>query len=574
MDPLVLARLAPLWDAALRGAVFAGLRPAPGGHELVFDRAPDGPRPARRLAFFVRLAPPVWAWLEDAARGGSSDWTFRLPEGARVTAVAAPAMDRRLVLELEGPAGGPFAIHLELWAPGNVIAEVPGVRILWCARTRPPSTHRAALAPGAVYAPPARTEIADPASVSPALLEAWFAGVEPERRALVLARQVAGLPKGLLDVLVPTLPAELLAQPLDDAALARALAAWTRATYGGDRVFGAAWDVPSAGATLVTRALEGGAPAVRTIGPFEVWDDAARELARALPAPLDADALAAARADVKRLVRTEGAVARDLEQARTAPEARREADALAAFLPRVTRGASSVDLPDPAEPERTLTIALDPTMKPHENLDRLYKRAGKLERALEQAPARLAAVRAELERARERVAALERGEGDSTPSRELSPGTVRRPKGPPSAEPRRKGAVPSVLEPRRYKTREGWEVWIGKNNQGNDHLTHRLARPEDVWMHVHGAAGSHVVIRRGRGPNEPSKATLQEVAAWAAFYSQARNAGTVPVTVTEKKYVRKPRKAPAGLAEVTRSKTVFAKPAEPPDDARVGNGEE
>ena len=94
-------------------------------------------------------------------------------------------------------------------------------------------------------------------------------------------------------------------------------------------------------------------------------------------------------------------------------------------------------------------------------------------------------------------------------------------------------------------------------------------------MHFHGAAGSHVVLRRGKGPNEPSKATLEEVAGWAAFYSQARNAGTVPVTVTQKKYVRKPRKAPAGLAQVERSKTVFARPTEPPDDARIGeNGDD
>ena len=116
-------------------------------------------------------------------------------------------------------------------------------------------------------------------------------------------------------------------------------------------------------------------------------------------------------------------------------------------------------------------------------------------------------------------------------------------------------------------------MWIGKSNQGNDHLTHRLARPEDLWMHVHGAPGSHVVLRRGKGPNEPSKATLTEVAGWAAFFSQARNAGTVPVTVTEKKYVRKPRKSPAGLAEVLRSKTVFARPTEPPDTARLNDGD-
>jgi predicted ribosome quality control (RQC) complex YloA/Tae2 family protein len=483
-------------------------------------------------------------------------------------------MDRRLVVALEGPAGGPLAIQLELWPPGNVIAEVPGVRVLWCARARPASTHRAALAPGAVYAAPARTDVVDPSALDATQLEAWLGALPAERWPAALSRHVAGLPKGLLDALVPTLPRAVLDGARDFAALADALHAWARETYDGEgRVWGAAWDAPSPGATLVTRALEAEGPAVRVTGPFARWDEAAAALGRALPEPVDADALTAARAEVKRLVRAEAAVRSDLENAGDAASARADADALAAFLPRVVRGAASVDLPDPSDPMRTRTIALDATKKPHENLDRLYKRAGKLERTLEQAPARLAAVRAELEKAREKLEAFERGdEGAGASGRDRSPATDRA-KAPANAARPRQASVSSALEPRRYKTREGWEVLIGKNNQGNDHLTHRMARPEDVWMHVHGAAGSHVVIRRGKGPNEPSKATLQEVAAWAAFYSQARNAGTVPVTVTQKKYVRKPRKAPAGLAQVERSKTVFAKPAEPPADARVNEDE-
>jgi hypothetical protein len=579
MDPLVLSRLAVPWHDALDGAVFAGLRPATGGHELVFDRAPDGARPGRRFALVVRLAPPVWAWLDDAGRDGrgSADWTFRLPEGSRVVSLTAAPLDRRLTIALEGPAGGPFAIQLELWPPGNVIAEVPGARILWCARTRPASTHRAALAPGTVYAPPANVELADPAALDAARLKEWLGALPADRRAGALARHVSGMPKGLLDAFAPTLPRELLDDSKDWSALATALRGWADATYGAPPVWVAAWDAPSPGATLVTRMLgpaESLGPAVRVLGPFGAWDEAARELGRSLPEPIDADALAAARAEVRRLVRTEAAVTADLAGADGAREARADADALAAFLPRVARGASSVDLPDPAEPARTRTIALDPTLRAHENLDRLYKRAGKLERTLEQAPARLASVRAELEQARARLEALERGEGSTA----ASSAVPRAPRGATGAKSPRaaagKKSVPSALEPRRYKTREGWEVWIGKSNQGNDHLTHRLARPEDVWMHVHGAAGSHVVIRRGKGPNEPSKATLQEVAAWAAFYSQARNAGTVPVTVTQKKHVRKPRKAPAGLAQVERSKTVFARPAEPPDEARIpDNGE-
>ena len=80
---------------------------------------------------------------------------------------------------------------------------------------------------------------------------------------------------------------------------------------------------------------------------------------------------------------------------------------------------------------------------------------------------------------------------------------------------------------------------------------------------MHGAAGSHVVLRRGKGANEPSKATVEEVAAWAAFYSQARTAGRVPVIVTRKKYVRKPKKGPPRLALCTHEKTVMVRPVEP-----------
>ncbi len=123
------------------------------------------------------------------------------------------------------------------------------------------------------------------------------------------------------------------------------------------------------------------------------------------------------------------------------------------------------------------------------------------------------------------------------------------------------------LAPRRFKTAEGWDVMIGKNNEGNDYLTHMMARPEDYWFHVHGAAGSHVVLRRGKSKDEPSKATIAEVASWAAYFSQAKSAGTVPVIYTQKKYVRKPKKAPPGLAVCEREKTVMVKPREPGEGA-------
>jgi predicted ribosome quality control (RQC) complex YloA/Tae2 family protein len=130
--------------------------------------------------------------------------------------------------------------------------------------------------------------------------------------------------------------------------------------------------------------------------------------------------------------------------------------------------------------------------------------------------------------------------------------------------------VPPKLQPRRFRTRDGWEVWIGKTNEGNDYLTHRLARPEDYWFHVQGSPGSHVVLRRGKGKDEPSRDALREAAAWAAFFSRQRTSGAVPVLYTRKKYVRKPRGAKPGLAEVMRDeKTLFVRPQEPPETAAL-----
>jgi len=302
-----------------------------------------------------------------------------------------------------------------------------------------------------------------------------------------------------------------------------------------------------------------------------------------------------------RLVRRVAALRGDLAEAERAGEFRTAGETLLSYLRQVPARAASVVLPDPADAGRNLTVELDPRVSPQANAARYFKRAAKAERGLKQVPPRLSAASAEAHELGvllARVAALEEGASDTarvddpTMDGDLEAALERLPVGlratlrAPAAGGRaggaargaagsaRAGAMAAVargedrapsarLQPRRLKTNEGWDVLIGRNNEGNDYLTHHLARPEDYWFHVHGAAGSHVVLRRGKGANEPSRATIEEVAAWAAFYSQARTAGKVPVIVTRKKYVRKPKKGPPGLALCTNEKTVMVRPREP-----------
>jgi len=300
-----------------------------------------------------------------------------------------------------------------------------------------------------------------------------------------------------------------------------------------------------------------------------------------------------------RLARKLEAVRGDLAEAERAPLYRRYGQALLVYLRHVPKRAARVRVPDPADTSHELDIALDPHLNAQQNAARYFKRAAKAERALEEIPPRIAAVEREIEdlaaliaRAAQVLAApadpdapadealakaLETALNQLPPAlrAEVEPAPrAGAPRVTAAAIARGEARAPSSkLQPRRFRSAEGWDVLIGRNNEGNDYLTLHLARPEDYWFHVHGCPGSHVVLRRGKGKNEPSRQTIEEVASWAAFFSQARTAGKVPVIVTQKKYVRKPRKAPPGTVVCERERTVMVRPVEPKVEVREAERE-
>jgi predicted ribosome quality control (RQC) complex YloA/Tae2 family protein len=295
------------------------------------------------------------------------------------------------------------------------------------------------------------------------------------------------------------------------------------------------------------------------------------------------------------------AMREDLAEANRAAEFRRFGETLLAYAHQVPARAASVTLPDPGDPERSLEIALDPNVTAPANAARYFKRASKAERGQRDIPVRIEKLEQEADDLHAQLRAFadapddaSRADAELTLERALfqlgttlreqihAPEPLQRKvlgiaadgpranvKSPTTAAPRLQGKRPEVmgkLVPYRFRTLEGWDVLIGRSSEGNDHLTLHMARPEDYWFHAHGCPGSHVVLRRGKGVNEPSKSTLEEVASWAAFHSKARTAGKVPVIYTQKKYVRKPRGAKAGLVYLEREKTLMVRPIEPPKE--------
>ena len=111
----------------------------------------------------------------------------------------------------------------------------------------------------------------------------------------------------------------------------------------------------------------------------------------------------------------------------------------------------------------------------------------------------------------------------------------------------------------------GWKVLAGKTDMDNDYLSLKLAKPSDFWFHVRGMPGSHVVLR-ANSKETPTRATLKQAAAVAAWYSKARHGGVVPVSCTEARYVTKPRGAKPGLVQIRKEMTLKVRPALPPSD--------
>lgn len=114
---------------------------------------------------------------------------------------------------------------------------------------------------------------------------------------------------------------------------------------------------------------------------------------------------------------------------------------------------------------------------------------------------------------------------------------------------------------RRYEL-GGYEIRIGKNARSNDEVT-SSAHKEDIWLHARGTGGSHVVIRMENSSGHPPREVLLRAAAWAAWHSGLRGSSLVPVIVTKRKYVTKPKGAPAGSVRVEREEVEMVKPEEP-----------
>ena len=105
---------------------------------------------------------------------------------------------------------------------------------------------------------------------------------------------------------------------------------------------------------------------------------------------------------------------------------------------------------------------------------------------------------------------------------------------------------------------DGFKVLIGKNNVQNDTLVKKSQR-DYLWLHTQKIHGSHAIIEGKDIPQD----TINKVASYCAYYSQASASANVPVDYTLVKYVKKPAGSAPGKVIYTNQQTVNVTPQKP-----------
>lgn len=110
-----------------------------------------------------------------------------------------------------------------------------------------------------------------------------------------------------------------------------------------------------------------------------------------------------------------------------------------------------------------------------------------------------------------------------------------------------------------YELENGTLISVGKNNLQNEYLTHKFAKPNDMWFHVKNSPGSHVVLHN---PNELTEDEIRNAANLAAYYSTFKDSSSVPVDYTRIKNIKKIPGKRACFVTYTRQMTIYIDPNE------------
>ncbi len=206
------------------------------------------------------------------------------------------------------------------------------------------------------------------------------------------------------------------------------------------------------------------------------------------------------------------------------------------------------------EESKTVTIPLNPNKTPSENAQMYFTKYHKAKNSVEVVKEQIRLAEEEITYFDQLIQQLSSASTKDIHEirEELVEGKYLRPKQQ-RGQKKQKQHVP-VLE--QYESSRGLTILVGKNNKQNEYLTTKAAARDDLWFHTKDIPGSHVVIKS----SDPDEQSILEAAAIAAYFSKAKDSGSVPVDYTKIRHVKKPNGAKPGFVTYDSQHTVFVTP--------------
>lgn len=230
-------------------------------------------------------------------------------------------------------------------------------------------------------------------------------------------------------------------------------------------------------------------------------------------------------------------------------------DLITANIYQLEKGVSEAQLLNyySEEPEY-VTVPLKVNETPSQNAQRFYKKYNKNKRAQEQLEKQISEAKNNLDYIESLLTTLNTStelEEFEEINYEFKTSNLVKNKSKVKQKPKRS-------EPLKFKSSEGFLIYVGKNNYQNDYISTKLGQKEDCWLHVKDAPGSHVLIVSN---NEfiPEQ-TVLEGGMLAAYYSKLRESENIPVDYMEFKFVKKPKKSKPGMVTFTEHNTMYITP--------------
>lgn len=228
----------------------------------------------------------------------------------------------------------------------------------------------------------------------------------------------------------------------------------------------------------------------------------------------------------------------------------------------IIEGADSVELVDYyVQDNPPVTVKLDPRLTPSENAEAYFKKYHKAIGGIDMLHSRLSETKGQIKLLRK---VFDSADSITTEEQIRQLTRVLEAKDIKFTRQQESVAKKKVQEFDGHKvgrvTSGSWEILVGQNSDANDYLLTRIAKPNDIWLHVKASSSAHVVIRTNGKPDSVPQSVLHKAAELAAQHSASKHSSLVPVDYTLRKYVRKPKGAAAGKAIYQNEKTLYITP--------------